>query len=194
MCPLLTFFLDLREGKAQYFKILKGVPLWHTTLTLHISHGSCGGHQQWLRCRLALGPWVREYRNNPNSNLDCATYQHLGGLSRQTEPIGPHRAWHDLTCVEHNVWRLNHESMACSVLFDVDWIWLECIGHMSGLTMLWTVWDIFQKIDEQNRGHSLNFLFSDSRWLCTSDPRDPRNSVKEAEMKLSQCEVLGFRE
>lgn len=25
--------------------------------------------------RLALGPWVREYRNNPNSKLDCATYQ-----------------------------------------------------------------------------------------------------------------------
>eukprot|EP00434_Breviolum_minutum_P016505 symbB.v1.2.014548.t1/scaffold1066.1/size140347/12 len=25
--------------------------------------------------RLALGPWVREYRNNPNSSLDEATYQ-----------------------------------------------------------------------------------------------------------------------
>lgn len=27
--------------------------------------------------RLALGPWVREYRNNPNSSLDEATYQCL---------------------------------------------------------------------------------------------------------------------
>ena len=142
--------------------------------------------------------WVHGYVSTEIIPTQNWTAPHISTLAaypgRQNRPTGPHRAWHDLTCVAHNVWRLNHESMACSVLFDVDWIWLECIGHMSGLTMLWTVWDIFQKIDEQNRGHSLNCLFSDSRWLCTNDPCDPRNSVKEAEMKLSQCEVLGFRE
>ena len=32
----------------------------------------------WAQLRLPLGPWVREYRNQPHV-LDAATYQHPGG-------------------------------------------------------------------------------------------------------------------
>lgn len=45
------------------------------------NRGTCLNSQKTRRsfdpARLALGPWVREYRNNPNSSLDEATYQCL---------------------------------------------------------------------------------------------------------------------